>query len=190
MRIHRVMKSRKDQGNCGKCGVELPKGSSYRWIKFRFGPKRKRCASNACRFRGSDMTTSDKISDLYSAQEQIEDTMGPLQDALQDMEPEGIALDLDALAETIQDSMYLVEGAADGYEESAANLDEYFPGSAQVDECNEKADNCRNDQTELESAKDTAETTAEEIRSGEFTMGRIESALDEIDNHVQSLEVY
>ena len=190
MRIHVVMKSRKDQGNCGKCGIELPKGSSYRWIKFRFGPKRKRCSRHECRFRGSDMTTSDKISDLYSAQEQIEDAMGLLQGALQEMEPEGIALDLDTLAETIEDSIFLVEGAADGYEESAANLDEYFPGSAQVDMCNEKADNCRNYQTELESAKDTAETTANEIRSGEWTMSQIESALDEIDNYAQSLEVY
>lgn len=189
MRIHIVRKSRKDQGRCSKCGTPLPVGSAYRWIKFRYGPKRVRCMRNDCRFRGSDLTTSDKMSDLYSAQEQAEDALGELRNNLPDMEPEGIAADLDGLAETISESMDLVEGAADGYEESAANVDEYFPGSYQVDEITEKSENARQYYDELDYARGQAEDAAQEIISGEWTMSQVEAALDDIDNHIQSLEI-
>ena len=75
MRVNRVDKSNKDQGKCGKCRAELPKGSAYLWAKGRYTSRKVRCTSPNCRFRPSDLTES-KMSDVYAAQESLEDFLG------------------------------------------------------------------------------------------------------------------
>lgn len=190
MRINRVKKSRKDQGNCSRCGVELPKGSAYRWIKFRYGGKIKRCMSSTCAFRQSDLTSSDKLSTLYACQEAIEDEMTHLRENLPDFNPEEIEGTFTALASTIEDQTYEVENVADEYDQSAQNLEEYFPGSEQVYECEEKANACREWYDELDSARQEAESAAESVTAGNYSASDLEAVLDEIENHVQSLEVY
>ncbi|KKL48590.1 hypothetical protein LCGC14_2324010 [marine sediment metagenome] len=180
MRITRVKKARKDQGSCGRCFEPLLKGYSYRWIKFRRGGKRKRCMKNACRFRASDMTTSDKRSDFFSAQEQIEDEVTALQNSLSEFIPERISECLEGIVSQIEESAMSIEEVAEGYDESAANMEEYFSGSSQIDEIVEKAEQCRSRAQEWEDLQGKASEMAENVKECDFTFERIESLLEEI----------
>ena len=189
MRITNVKKSQKDPGRCGKCGTELKKGDAYRWIKFRFGGKRIRCTSSECRFRGSDMTTSDKVSNIFSAGEQIEDKVKELRDNMPDVAVEGWSAWLNELADVIAESIGQLEETAEGYEESASNLDEHFPGSQQVDDCNEKAYHCQELAQTLETVESSVRTTAEED-TDTISWSDIEGVLDEVDNATCDIQPY
>ena len=91
-RVNRVKKARKDQGSCGRCRTPLPAGSAYRWWKFRHGGKHKRCMAEKCRPRASELTGSEFLSAVYSAQETFSgsdySTPDELADALRTMAEE------------------------------------------------------------------------------------------------------
>lgn len=72
-KIHEVGKSQKDQGECGRCGVPLPKGSPYRWftVGFRSSYKRVRCMKPECTPKQSERESS-KLAEVYSALEAAE----------------------------------------------------------------------------------------------------------------------
>lgn len=77
-RVNRVAKARKAQGSCGKCHKTIAAGDPYIWVKPRYGGKRVRCTDPRCRFRPSELTSSEIRSEIYSAQEDWEDNGGPL----------------------------------------------------------------------------------------------------------------
>ncbi|HEC62693.1 MAG TPA: hypothetical protein ENI27_10650 [bacterium] len=133
-----------------------------------------------CRFRTSDMTTSDKRSDFFHAQEQIEDEVTILQNSLSEFTPEKIAECLEGIFIQIEDSAMAIEEVADGYDESAANMEEYFSGSYQIDEITEKAEQCRNRTQEWQEFQDKASEMAENVKECDFTFERIESLLEDI----------
>jgi len=142
-RINTVSKARKDQGKCGHCGKELLKGTGYRWIQFRFGGKRKRCLEPACRFRASDLTQSDKLGRVYSAQETAED-------ALEGLEPtdESFADDVKA---ALEEAATEIREVSEEYQESCDNIREHIEESPTADECEEKAEELGSWADELES---------------------------------------
>ena len=143
-RVHHVKKSRKAQGACGKCGDLLPAGSAYRWWKFRYGGKRKRCTKPGCAPRGSDLTQSAHLSGMYAAQEEIEDAAGGSQD--------DIAAALNSAAEQARE-------VSDNYRESAENIESGFGHRTyQCDELEERAD-------EVSAWADELEQAASEIES-------------------------
>lgn len=203
MRITYVNKARKDQGKCGNCGDPLPAGSAYRWIKFRFGSKRIRCMKRSCRFRNSDMTTSDKLSDIYLAQKDCEDVIEEVFQVVgtiipeEGVWPETIRAELERLADQLDESRGTAEQVAEGYEESAYALEEYFSGSARIDEINEKANAAReySDQIEEKAREirnmianfegDEPEWTAE----SEWPESEITDLLNEVSTVVDSLEM-
>lgn len=126
-RINTVKKARKAQGSCCKCGKAIEKGDAYRWIKARYGPKRSCCSS--CQFRGSDLTSSDKLAQAYGAQEDA-------QDAIEDWDGQD-ASELRSALETAAEAIREVAGE---YQESADAIMEHFPnGSPTSEECEEKA---------------------------------------------------
>jgi len=139
-RVNTVNKARKAQGTCGRCGAEINVGDGYRWIKFRHGGKRIRCLASECRFRASDLTQS-KMSGVYSAQENAEDSIGDC---------ESIA-DLKALAEETAES---VREVAQEYQDSADAIHEHFDTSDTADECEEKAQELEGWADEIENALD------------------------------------
>lgn len=117
-------------------------GDSYRWIKFNRGSKIVRCMDNACRFRPSDMTTSDKLSTLYGAQETAEDAI----DAW-----DGDEGSIDDLKTALEDLATSVEEVAEGYTESADNMENVFTGgSPTIDDCREKAEGLESWKDEIE----------------------------------------
>jgi len=127
MRVTNVRKGRKNQGNCRECGTEIKRGDAYKWIKFRYGSKVVKCA--ACSFRSSEMTSSDKLSRIYSAQEALHDMVAGW---------DGKELsDLECFAE---DCATELRDVADEYRESADSIREHFTDSPTADDCEEKAD--------------------------------------------------
>lgn len=117
MRVHRVKRAAKPQGLCEVCLLTIQAGTAYNWIKSRYGPKRSRHAH--CRpFRPSDLTSNDKLSELYAIQEAIEDDVGAW----------GILeqTDLSNLISALEDGAEAARGVAEQYRESAENIESGF----------------------------------------------------------------
>jgi hypothetical protein len=159
MRVNHVKKARKDQGTCGKCGKAIKAGDAYKWAKGRFGPRMVRCDS--CAFRQSDLTSSDKLSQVYAAQEAAENAMAEW-DPDDANEAKQI---LETLAETIRE-------VAEEYQQSADSIRDNFAESPTADECEEKAN-------ELESWVDECEDAASECE--EFDEEGVEFDEDEVE---------
>lgn len=116
-------------------------GDSYRWIKFNRGAKVIRCMSPKCGFMPSDMTTSDKLSRVYAAQEAAEETVS-------DWDFSG---DVSELKQALDDLASEVRAVSEEYEESASNMEQAFPnGSSKIDEIREKADSLSSWADEIE----------------------------------------
>ena len=147
MKIYTVQKSRVDR-KCGRCGVEIPVGSRYFYFQHKFSPVSYRCEKHYP--RQSELTTSDKLSTVYSIQERIEDLIGAFDYDDIDAMVSGLE-DLSAELETMSEEARQV---AEEYNTSADNMEEHFPsGSYQIDEIREKSQACEEWADELESAK-------------------------------------
>lgn len=188
-RINRVKKARKDQGRRGKCGTELTAGKPYRWIKFRYGGKRVRCVATECRFRNSDLTQSDKLSDWWLALEDIEDAIQEARDGADGLSIEEIACWLKSVEEVVYNSMVMLEEVASGYQESADNMYDAFPsGSYVIDEITEKADSAESARYELDMAKDDLTQAVENLQSDNPTPSNFETALDNLEDVLMNCE--
>lgn len=128
-----------------KCerGHQIKKGEPYSKICHAFAPVRYRCKN--CYPKPSELTTSDKLSRLYGVQEDLADWESKKEHNLQN------------LSEILDTAINEVEEVGSDYSESANNMEEYFSGSQQVDDINEKAEYCEEWRSELESFKDTVD---------------------------------
>lgn len=141
-RVNYVKCARKDRNKgdwgdirkCGRCGVELGKGSAYKyWQRYR-GQRQVRCMEHACRPRPTDLSGAKTAV----IDELIED------------------LDLYKF-ETIEGVQEAVRGVADTarevseeYNESAENMPESFHGTGSHEEMTEKAEELEVWASELE----------------------------------------
>jgi len=118
-KIETVKKSRKDQGKCSKCGVELPAGSGYLcWYPmFRSNYKIVRCLKAEC-FPAPSERESSKAATILAAQETFHNLI-----ARQDS-PE----DIEAAVQEVADAAREV---ADEYQEA---LDQWENGNEQLQE--------------------------------------------------------
>lgn len=116
MRVNHVKRAAKP-GICEVCHGDIRIGQPYCWIKSRYGPKRSR--HTTCRpFRPSDLTSNEKLSNLYAIQERIEDetsAWGLLE-----------STDLDDLVSALDDAATEAREVAEAYQESAGNLESGF----------------------------------------------------------------
>jgi len=144
-RINSVKKARKAQGKCGHCGKDIVVGDAYIWIKPRYGGKRIRCTAAKCRFRASDLTGSDKLSRVYSAQENVEDFVNDW---------DGDEGDVSALRDALEEAAEEIREVGQEYQESADNIRDSFSESSTADECEEKAQELEGWADEIESAMD------------------------------------
>jgi hypothetical protein len=110
-KITTVQRSRKAQGNCGKCRKPINVGDPYKWFKvgFRSRFKHVRCLDPACHPRYSELESS-RLSELYAAQEDAEYRI------------EG-AESIDEINEAISDLQDAIEALADEYEQASENED-------------------------------------------------------------------
>lgn len=135
-RINYVKKSRKDHGNCRKCGDPILKGSAYRWIQFMYSGKHVRCAKVSCGFRQSDLTSSDKLSRAYAASETIQDAVD---DFVLNVHVKDILEKAQDVASAVEEAKAEIEEVAQEYNESADNIEYYFEGSETAEDCRQKA---------------------------------------------------
>ena len=127
MRVNHVAKSNKDQGKCGKCGAELPKGSAYRWAQGRYTSRKVRCMLPDCGFRDSDLTES-KMSEVYAAQEALSDVLGGWDgQELSEIADECVTA-AEAIREVAQeyaDAAEAMQGAGEAMQEKADSLEQW-----------------------------------------------------------------
>lgn len=137
MRVNHVAKARKDQGHCCKCSKEIKVGDAYSWIKPRYGSRRVVCGS--CHFRNSDLTSSDKLSRVYEAQESAEDQVSGWDGE-----------DAEELKGYVEELIEAVREVAEEYQSSADAIRDSFSDSPTADECEEKANELEGWADELE----------------------------------------
>lgn len=152
---------------CARCGVEIKPGEPYKWFANRIG--RMSIRKNYCRDhspRPSDMTTSDKLSALYAAQEAFEDAQGAGMDT-----PEHVADRLHEAADSVRE-------VAEAYTESADNIEEGFGHETmQSQEIREKAEAVEAWADEIDDAANDCESMShEDIAQDE---GETDEAFDE-----------
>jgi len=189
-RIHIVKKARKDPGQCSKCKEWIKAGSPYRWIKRFRASKAVRCMKRECRFRNSDLTSSDKLSDFYLAIENIEDAV----EEAREFEPTEFTSYHEKLSEVkgvVEESAELIREVSYAYEESADNQDEYFPGSPLVDEIRYNAANAETHAYNLDSAASDLDTAAAEVgaASGDTESELYNTALDTLETVYTGMEL-
>jgi len=190
-RSHYVEHARKSPGHCGRCDLVIRKRDPYYWWKFRYGGKHIRCIEH--RPRQSDLTSSDKLSTLYAAQEGLEDSiaaarkkLGQAQVARYELaeaaytEAFKAVLELKGDAESCKDEAQTV---ADEYNESADNIEQTFSSSPTADLCRENAEQIEEwtsgfDQVETE-IDDAMETFQGKLIQNLTSANWFETMLDE-----------
>jgi len=159
MQIHR--QAARQEYACQKCGKTISKGTVYLTYKHRYARRTIRCV--ACYPRASELTTSEKLSALYGAQETVGDVTAALQQAsVQDMTAEAMRKVLGDLHSEVASAQETAQDVAGQYEESADNMEQYFPGSSRVDEIRDKASSCEDWAGELDNAASTIDGMIEE----------------------------
>lgn len=189
-RVTTVRKARKDQGKCGKCGAELPKGSAYRWwtVGFRSRYAHKRCLKPECSPRTSELESS-KLAEVYAAIEAAQDDLAAQRNEAPGEQQEildiisAAAEEFARVADEYREADEQIGGGgntemgerADALEESAGELEGFSPSSdpddaeecADSEEEGHDADNCdacfENRQTLWHELIDEAEAALSEV---------------------------
>jgi hypothetical protein len=147
-RVTFVTKARKDQGTCRRngCGKTILTGDSYYWFANLIGRSSQRknfCAEH--RPKPSEMTTSDKLSRLYGAQEELETALSK-------------ATTYEDIASALRDAANEAREVGEEYQESLSNMPEGLQQGQTGQDIEEKAQNCESWADELESAADEIES--------------------------------
>jgi len=140
MRVKTVQRAQKDQGRCLNCGEEIKVGDGYQYAKPRYGPRR--CIHTRCGpFKGSQLTSNDKLADLYAITEEMAEY-----DVTSDDSPEDVQSALDDFASRVRE-------VAELYREVASNIEDGFGhATSQSEEAESNAD-------ELDGFADSIEAT-------------------------------
>lgn len=165
-RVHFVKAARKDN-------PAVKKGEPYYWWRLYHGPKQ----YSKTRPRMSQLTGSDKLSRLYAAREMVEDRI----DKLNGGEPVNTAEFIEALVDDLESAANEAREVGEEYEDSASNMEDYFPDSEKVEECREKSEAC-------ESWADMLDATVEEIRESAEEM-EIEDVVSLVEEAIGGLDL-
>ena len=146
---------------CRRCAKPIKKGDSYFWFANRIGRSSRKstfCADH--RPRPSEMTTSDKLSQLYAAREAVEDAMRRSDD-------NGNTVSLEDYKEAVQaaleDAASTARDVGEEYRDSKSNLPDSLQDSQTGQDIEEKADACDAWADELESAASEIESYEAEV---------------------------
>lgn len=167
-RVTHVKKAMKDQGTCGACGEPIVASQAYKWAKPGFRG-RKISRHEECRsFRPSELAGSPYISQLYAAQESIED-------ALAEWEPTAEG-EVDDLTAALEEAAGEAREVAEAYEAAAEAMgdagesmrDEYAAPAEEWADALEGVDLPSLDEPEEgeteEEAQDRIDAWADEVR--------------------------
>lgn len=144
-RVNVVQKSLKPV-KCSRCGNTVPKGSSYRHTKQRYGGKQIHCMEQACRFRPSDLSSAKTAL---------------IEDAIEDAE---IAIaeagSYEEIKAALEECGSVASDVAGEYQDASGNW-----AGGQNEQFDEKADACDSFADELEGWEYSGETDDEAIEA-------------------------
>jgi len=149
-RVTFVKKAQKNQGKCRRCSKSIEIGDSYYWFANRIGRSSQRkvfCGEH--RPKQSEITTSGKLSTLYAAQENLEEAIA------------GASCNED-IASALRDAAEEARQVAEEYRDSIQNMPDNLQQSSVADEMEEKASNCEDWGSSLDSAADEIDGLTEE----------------------------
>lgn len=160
-------KARK-QYKCGAygCGKTIEKGEEYYRIKKKFQAPRFRCLEH--RPKPSELATSDKIARLLAIQEGLAEIKLETASHIEDVQ------------NTLEEQADEADGVGEDYNQSADNMEEYFPNSSQVDEIREKAEACEAWAEELRNASSELEDHITEVRELEQEKDKLQEQETEL----------
>lgn len=170
-RVYTTQKSRKDQKPCGKCGVELPKGTGYKYfyVGFRSNFKQVRCLKPECSPRQSELESS-KVASFYAAQETFEDNIDSL-DTKDDIEAavQEVAEACGSLRDEYQEGLDAWEHGNEQMQEKVDHWDSMeselnswtFDGNDEPDHCDEHASRSDWEDDEVQECADCQEKREE-----------------------------
>jgi chromosome segregation ATPase len=203
MKIH-VVKAARKETVCSKCGKKIEIGKSYRWWQHAFRAPTKWHIDHG-HPRQSDLTTSDKMSRIYSAQETLEDLVsssksldtsideGDELDVIVKRVKDEIESNLEELNSQMEEAAGEMNDVAEEYREGAENIREHFGDTSQTDEMDSKADALEEWASELESFDVEEPDDPEPDESISDWMDATESWLsdkvDEADEKIGSLSI-
>lgn len=180
-RLHHVKSARKSKKKrkCWKCSKPIKAGDSYYWFANRMGRvsfRKDYCAEH--RPRASNMTTSDKLSRLYAAQEGVEDQLGKHEGEFNEYR--------DGIAEALREAANEARNVGQEYRDSKDNMPEGLQEGEVGQQCEEHADLCEQWADLLEQAADSIESLEKEESDEDFPW---ESVDDEAGQAVGELEL-
>lgn len=181
-RLTFVKKARENKKGraCRRCGKAIKKGDSYYWFANRIGRtgvRKEYCSEH--RPRPSEMTTSDKLSTLYAAREELEDCAGWFDDDTTLEAAKALA------EETLRNAIDNVNQVAEDYRESKSNMPDSLQEGTTGQQCEENADACDSWATEIESCADEIEALTEDDFADEDEESKRQSAIDLIKEKIE-----
>lgn len=131
-KLHRVPKSRKDQGKCGRCGDPLPAGSGYQyWVPgFRSRYKKVRCLKPECTPTPAERETS-KAATILFAQEAFNRQINEL-DNVDDIES-AVAEVAEAVTEVRDEYQEALDSWENGNEQLQEKVDHYEEQAQEIE---------------------------------------------------------
>jgi uncharacterized protein YjbJ (UPF0337 family) len=182
-KVKTIQKAQKDQGKCGSCGVELPKGSSYIWwtMGFRSNHKYKRCTKSECFPKPSTRETS-KFATILAAQETFAENIDSLTEV---GEIEGAVADVATAVGEVRDEYQdaldswengneQLQEKVDHYEGQASELESWtWDGDEEPRWCDEHEDASSEDRGNCDDCMSAEEEWIESVR---------DSAREAVDN--------
>ena len=123
---------------CSKCGEAIPKGTKYHMFQEFMRSAQRRCLN--CRPTKVDLTSSEHLKNLYSAQEEIHAACN--------------SRNIEDIISALESAVSAAEEESSEYQQSINNKEEYFPGSS--DDLEEKVAACDEWMDELQGALDSA----------------------------------
>lgn len=176
MHVTTVQKCRQSPGTCGCCGVKIKTGDAYRWWKFRYGGKRMRCMETKCNPRGSDLISNPFQSALAKINEDISDAFGQ---ARSQTDP---TIAISAIRDGAEELRNLGSEQQEKFDNMPYGLQQGDVGQLLENRANE----CEDKASEIESHADTAESEwenrGEEEEKGEQEI--CDEIIDELESSV------
>lgn len=154
-RVTFVKKARVKQGACRVCGTKIKVGDSYHWWANRIGRSSIRgvtCAEH--KPRRSMLTTSDKLSRIYAAEEELEASIAN-------------AESVEDIKEALEVAAGEAEEVAQEYRDAIESMPENFQQGDQAMEMEEKAEQLEDWAQTLRNALDDIDSLGEEEEEGE-----------------------
>jgi hypothetical protein len=173
-RVHHVKKARKDN-------PVAKRGESYYWWKFRYGGKH----YSLTRPKASQLTQSPYLAIIYDASDEWGNVNDPTCIDVSDLPDsrDAIVEDLQSAASGAEGVKALLEELPDMYEESASNMEEYFPTHEKIDDLRNCASECESTIEQLDEMIDQCNAAADEIQAFELDddlEDNVQGALDSI----------